>query len=452
MQRASFHGWRSLGVLGLALAACGPVNPSLNQNNTNWNQNNTNWNQNANTNQVGTDGWVVGAVTVQGVVWSPGADQASVRASNKFPIPGAVVAAFTTPPPEAPDQTNCNCLEISDSVPSTLSDKVTGEFSLSLLPDRDYYLLVQKGEFRRVRMIHTPNTPNQVYRLESNPGDPTPPEITLPSRTEDTTGDMIPRIAIIDANYEDMSIMFEALGFDYDGEIDLITDVSGFLGSPTTLADYNLIIAPCGENWPGGNAAANLREYVRNGGKLYVDDFNYDFVEQVFPEFLSFYVSDGMFGGGAGPCGTGTSPSGAFNGCNNWSSYDFNGNPGDVDFAAWLALPSVNQGGGIHLQGAWDYLYELGQGVVGWDEDFNTEVLQMPKVWMHNADAVPWGPTNMPATVSFPYYCGKVLYTVYHTHSGSGVDPSQYDLLLQEKIMMYLILDINTCSTGPIVE
>ena len=447
MQRASFHGWRSLGVLGLALAACGPVNPSLNQNNQNWNQN---------ANQNGSDGWVVGAVDVQGIVWSPGADQASVRATNKFPIPGALVAAYTSPPPEAPDQTNCNCLEISDSVPSTMSDKVTGEFSLSLLPDRDYYLLVQKGEFRRVRLIHTPNTPNQVYRLEANPGDPTPPEITLPSRTDDGTGDRIPRIAIIDANYEDQSVMFKALGFDYDGEIDLISDISGFLGSPATLAEYNLIIAPCGENWPGGNnAAANLKEYVKNGGKLYVDDFNYDFVEQVFPEFLSFYVSY-SFTGSTGTCGTGPSVSSAYNDCNNWEMYNFNGNPGDTDFAAWLALPSVNAGGTIQLEDAWDYLYELGQGEVGTDPENGTgpngEVYMTPKVWMYNADSVPWGGSNVPATVSFPYYCGKVLYTVYHTVSTSGEEPSNYDLLLQEKIMMYLILDINTCSTGPIVE
>jgi hypothetical protein len=51
--------------------------------------------------------------------------------------------------------------------------------------------------------------------------------------------------------------------------------------------------------------------------------------------------------------------------------------------------------------------------------------------------------------VSWPYYCGKVLYTVYHTHSG-WEEP--YELLLQEKIMMYLIMEIQTCSTGPIVE
>ena len=78
----------------------------------------------------------------------------------------------------------------------------------------------------------------------------------------------------------------------------------------------------------------------------------------------------------------------------------------------------------------------------------NGEIYQEPKVWMYNNDATPSG-THTPATVSWPYYCGKVLYTVYHTHSGFD---TPYRLLLQEKIMMYLIMEIQTCSSGPIVR
>ena len=51
--------------------------------------------------------------------------------------------------------------------------------------------------------------------------------------------------------------------------------------------------------------------------------------------------------------------------------------------------------------------------------------------------------------MSWPYYCGRVLYTVYHTHSGSG--GTDYQLLLQEKIMMYLIMEVQTCATEPMV-
>jgi len=70
----------------------------------------------------------------------------------------------------------------------------------------------------------------------------------------------------------------------------------------------------------------------------------------------------------------------------------------------------------------------------------------LPKVWMYNQDGASFD-THPPATVSWPYYCGRVLYTVYHTHSGV-----ESHLLVQEKIMMYLIMEIQTCSTGPIVR
>jgi len=67
-------------------------------------------------------------------------------------------------------------------------------------------------------------------------------------------------------------------------------------------------------------------------------------------------------------------------------------------------------------------------------------------VWMYNKDSSPAG-TMAPATVAWPFYCGRVAYTVYHTEANGGAE-----LLLQEKIMMYLIMEVQTCSTGPIVD
>jgi hypothetical protein len=245
-----------------------------------------------------------------------------------------------------------------------------------------------------------------------------------------------------------MSVMFEAMGFLYDGA-DVVEVSPSIVNDRAQLDQYNLIVVPSGENWPGGNGGV-LKQWVQDGGKLYVDDFNYDFVEQVWPEFLSWYVVDGGFmGGSTGPCATSSTPGTAFNSCNNWSLYEFNGDPGDPDFAAWLALPGVNQGAPLVLEGAWDYLYDVGEGIVGKDDEClgncgpNGEVYLFPKVWMYNADGTSFD-SHPPATVSWPYYCGKVLYTVYNTHSGSA---TAGELLIQEKIMMYLIMDSRRCAS-----
>jgi len=107
----------------------------------------------------------------------------------------------------------------------------------------------------------------------------------------------------------------------------------------------------------------------------------------------------------------------------------------------------VNQGNPLVLEEAWDIISGLGPGEIGIDATCGTgpngEVYREPAVWMYDADNGPVGPMA-PATVSWPYHCGRVGYTVYHTVGGGGSS-----LLLQEKIMMYLILRLQSCAVGP---
>ncbi len=400
-------------------------------------------------------------VTIRGTIWSPGADNPAVLENNRFPIPGAAVIAYTSRPADIPQERYCNeCVEIPVGTPNTLSDPITGEFELRLTAGMTYFLTVQKGEFRRVREYTVPDTAGQTVDLTWDANGPRPELTTLPNRTNLEGGDNIPKIAMIRGGYENMRPMFDVLGFEYDHDqydFDIYCawnplsacpgpGVNTLLNDPATLNQYNLIIVSCGEDWPGGSAQAadNLRQWVMDGGSLYVDDFNYDFVERPWPDFLSWYVSmggeeddDDRVCADGGNEGVGH--------CNNWSEYDFDGAASDVpDFAAWLELPEVNRGEPLRLFAAWDYIHGIGAGLVGVDES-GAEIRQPPRVWMYNENSVPFGDFHVPATVSWPYYCGRALYTVYHTHSsGAGAD---YELLLQEKIMMYLIMEVQTCAT-----
>lgn len=447
------YSWPSRLVIGLAvvaLGACGAVGASV-HNNQNGNQNG---NQNQNTNYNPADaGPVGGLVHVKGVVWSPGADLSTTLENNRFPIPGAAVIAYPGPPPEMHQGTYCNeCVEIPTSAPNAITE-VDGSFQLDLLPNVTYYLTIQKGEFRRVTQYTTPDAPDEVWEISYTPGQARPAELTLPAKTDLNAGDNAPKIGVIHGMYEDMSSLFDSLGMTYGG-MDVVEVSSDIIRNASELQKYNVLIVTCGDDWSGTDTDT-LRSWVEGGGKLYVDDFNYDFVEQVWPDFLSWYQEDdNSFNGGMGACGEG-SP-GMTGECNNWSEYDFNGDPGDPTFAQWLAVPDVNRGSSIYLVEAWDYLYNLGEGIVGVADECptphcgpNGEVYMEPKVWMYNNDGTSFA--NHPAaTVSWPYYCGKVLYTVYHTTGGMG--DTHAELLLQEKIMMYLIMEIQTCSSGPVVQ
>ncbi|MBU1244917.1 hypothetical protein KKD52_07275 [Myxococcota bacterium] len=407
------------------------------------NQNNNNINNTNNTQHM---------FTLRGKVWGPGADNASMLDVNRIPVPQALVAAYSYEPPDPTPLPGglCNqCVDVPNGVIHAFSD-TDGSFELFLYPNTNYWLVVQKGEFRRVTQ-YTAGGLDEVEDLEPAAGLPRNPTTTLPNRFNPNLKQWIPKILVVEGTYEQMDLLFESMGFDYGVEIVVVSDssASGIFNDMNQLRQYNLIVTTCGDDasyLTTATARANLRQYVYEGGKLYVDDFSYDFAEQPFPEFLNF-MADGS------TCGMGTSAPGTVGDCNNWSSYSPMGTPGDPYLDAWLGI--INPGGTIELLAAWDIIHSMNPGLQGECEDdmdpncVDGNYIGPPKVWMYGD----WsGYTHNPVTVSWNYYCGKVLYTVYHTHSGSGGTGWDYALILQEKIMMYLIMEIQTCTDPVIVE
>ncbi|PKN22712.1 MAG: hypothetical protein CVU65_14860 [Deltaproteobacteria bacterium HGW-Deltaproteobacteria-22] len=453
----------------LSLVACddGSKKSGFNSNNVNNTNNTNNTNNINNINNVNNTQMAI----IRGRVWSPGSDDPMVDDNNRMPVPGALVAIYTSGIDAPPDGNYCNeCVELPEGLPHVFTD-ADGAFEILIYPNTTYNLLVQKGEFRRVTQINV-GGPGEVMDLNSPAGMPSNVMTTLPNLHDPGNGAWMPRIAVIKGGYEDMSIMFEALGFAYDGARVIEVDPAGAFGippppseadellaDPVELAKYNIIVITCGgatNSLTEGTEAGNLREWVRGGGKLYVDDFSYDWAEQNWPEFLSYYQEAGSQGAdGMGVCGDGNPSSMGI--CNNWTSYSPTGYPQDQLLTDWLALPEVNRGSGISLQAAWNIIHELGKGPIGVCEDdmmpdcIDGIYYAEPKVWMRG-DA-PSNHPNAPMTVSWNYYCGKILYTVYHTHSESGgsTDPKQYQLIIQEKIMMYLIMEIQTCTKPNII-
>jgi hypothetical protein len=170
---------------------------------------------------------------------------------------------------------------------------------------------------------------------------------------------------------------------------------------------------------------------VRQGGRLFVTDHSYDFVEQVFPEFIEFEGAQGAPPGQPEPhdaaeLGPATD--------------SVRATVLDKDLKAWLALPEVGAllpSGEVNLLGfldSWAIMKSVNEKAGG-------------RVWVTAPMVGPGGNVVRPLTATYDFRdtdgkgCGRVLFTSYHTHGDAP------QLLPQERILEYLILEIGACGS-----
>lgn len=225
--------------------------------------------------------------------------------------------------------------------------------------------------------------------------------------------------ASLDSSYPD----FDALFSDGDGD------------SKPDINNYDIVFINCGTNYEyllsDPSKVQILREYVQNGGRLYVTDLSYDFVEQVFPEFIDFYLSDStpeadpesMDVAQQGSGGITTEADVKDNMMKEWlkivSCVNTMDNPVDcID-------PST---GKVHIEG-----FLPGWAVMNGPHTSKTSEV---KIWVEGTVdfGYPLVTDIKPLTVSFPFGSGKVLFTSYHTEAAPITG-----LLPQERILQYLV-------------
>ncbi len=387
-----------------------------------------------------------GFFTVSGRVWSPGADNPLVQETNWFPIARATVSAYLTEPP-APAPLPVGLCMPCEVLPAGTPFAVTepdGSFELQLQPNTTYWLLVQKGHFRRVSQITTANA-GAVDNLEPSPGLPRNPITTLPNQTIPASRQWIPKILIVEGNYEMLGKIFETLGFMYGTEITIVNDDASYnlFNDIDQLREYQVIIATSGDDasyLTNSAIRSNLQQYVYDGGILIADDFAYDFTEQPFPEFVSYYESGGV-------CGDGLNAPATIGECNNWSSYSPSVTAGDPTLNLWIN--HVNGGSAFAFQGVWNIIHGLTAGLQGNCNDLNDPYcidgnwLAPPKVWLNGS----WSTySNHPLSVSWNYYCGRVFYSAVKSFSSGPQTGYDYLLPLQEKVLLYLLLEMQECA------
>jgi hypothetical protein len=232
------------------------------------------------------------------------------------------------------------------------------------------------------------------------------------------------------------------------------------------MRKYHIIFFPCSTDvddtlLSNQTVLKNIRQFVAEGGKLYVTDWSGETADNAFPPQLT--LGDGGFGGGIDAVGTYdpialtgtlTTP-----GTADGSLYTaMDGKAVDQDLNAWLGLQMgpTEDGAGITLYTPdhftvvdnWNWISKLNSVMKGTDMD-GLPVYDDPKAWLTGSDQVGHGPHPLAVTYE-PAGCGKVLYSTFQT-SGSSASESHAGLMPQERVLLFLIMEISACTQNPVI-
>jgi hypothetical protein len=222
------------------------------------------------------------------------------------------------------------------------------------------------------------------------------------------------------------------------------------------LAEYDIVFIPCSgvdtDVLHDQQVLANLKEYVTLGGKLYVTDWSGSWEDNVFPEQVRYTAAEDTLPDAYNPTTErwDVGRLGVTHGPMHYDAED--GHVIDTPMFDWLdgqVGPDEQTGGQtqfdasrFRVMGNYNIVEEVVATPVGLDADGNT-VIDSPKVFVRGT--TPNGP-DRPLTLTFqPAGCGRVLYSTYHT-----TDTRHVGMVPQERILLYLIMEITVCREEPV--
>jgi hypothetical protein len=224
-------------------------------------------------------------------------------------------------------------------------------------------------------------------------------------------------------------------------------NVDEFLTDADLMSEYDIIFINCGidESSLAGNVdvQTNLMTYVSDGGKLYVTDWSYGFLENTFPWFINFYQGgeDHEHAETYGEALEGT------------GGITVDADVKDSVLADWLDHVAVNNGslkntcqidesdvdatvGARNIDGT----ITIGGFLDGWalaqgkHEGFSEDVTVHLKGIVSGQDGV----ADYPLTLSTDFGDGKLLYSSYHT----AHDCPTTGFWPQERVLQYLVFEL----------
>ena len=414
------------------------------------------------------------AVDLTGTVWAPGNAPGQVPAGQEIPVAGAVVYVAQAEPAPPPDHVTCT--PCTDTPSGAVVSDAKGHFTLRA-PAGSYWLVIQKAQFRIDQQI----TLSSATTLDAS-------KTTLPSVRDPAHGTWIPRIALVLGYPGDrMEAVLGKLGIgavDGNGDfvpdsavgtIDVYDDDAGGIFSPgrslgigepdvstlvtdlDTMKQYDIIFFPCdvsgdhnAELLGQRQVRQNLYDYVAAGGRLYVADYAGEWVDNIFPGEVQLGPGQDT-PASAYDRTTGTWDSSRFGDADGQPEYASHAQAADPGLAQWLD-GQVGPDGPISAAsftalGNWNRIESLNDVPIGNDTS-GQPVVDSPTAYV-TGTTPGWGDGSArPLMATYePAGCGRVMYSTFHTTPDSHVG-----LLPQERVMVYLLLEIGVCKEGPVVD
>jgi hypothetical protein len=347
-----------------------------------------------------------------------------VMPEGTIPLSDALVYLSPTLPDAIPTGAYCDKCVLLDSYAFTYS-RPDGTFDLPAYQAGDQFIVVQKGQFRRVRPIKV-SPGNQAVD----------PQLTrLPGKTDAALNDTTPRMLIWPGTWDHVEKSLKKIGLTDFEKFEPGFDFGAYATKMKALPNYHIVFLPCSgtvkEQGMGGGPACEVsvdpqlktavKDFVAKGGKLYVSDWSYEYVRQGWPGAISWVGENSTLGSACQPGGA-DAP----------AQFD------DPSLRDWMSAIGESN---ASLKSAWSSIDKV-NAIQGIDENGNP-FTQTPKVWA----SVKYGSASRPATVSFQDRCGRVLYSTYHAE-GSDSAFGQSDFLAQEKALMHILLEVGIC-VGP---
>ncbi len=396
---------------------------------------------------------------LSGRVWLPG-HSPTQSPSDPIPVFGAVVYLSSVRPEPIPQGVFCEkCVDAPSNAQYSSHD---GSFSISAVPGT-YWLVIQKGQWRLEQQI---TIGEGALAL-------TDAQTTLPSDHDPANGLWIPKIAIVLGTNDNIEDVLGKVGFDSmngndfvdvaGSEVTVFTSASQLLGNLDTLRQFHIVFFPCNTGIGDfgvpelSNQAAldNVRRYVNEGGKLYVTDWSGEVMDRPFPPQITLGDSGADSVGTYDPINFGGTLTTM--GDSDGSSYTSNDAEAvDDDLNAWLGqqiapTPSSTTPTPINpdlfsVAGNWNWISATTPVLVGEDLE-GLPVYDEPYAWVIGSGPSTGG-QKKPLSVTFePTGCGRVLFSTYQTANGNhaGLHP-------QERVLLFLIMEVGVCSDAPIVD
>lgn len=371
-------------------------------------------------------------------------------------------------PEEFPPEVSCEvCNRPVGGAPVTQAvTDVDGMFELRRVPVTERTpIVIQKGRWRKVVYAHVGRCVKQGLSAD---------ETRLPRNKVEGS---LPRMAVAVGEWDSIECVLKHIGLDQseftsplqNGAVHLYDNEESGSGAPggvnvsnlftdlSKLIKYNVVFVNCSGT---SNARTllrdpqvlkNIEEYVRRGGRMYVTDYSYDFIQQV-PEFAPFIcyndkeactvTTPHSFNTATHPGKTATETL--------FTAQVDETHPGGAALTRWLsALPQPTLGGKVRIEDPISTFVLIRQ--------MAQDLVKHPStVWLR----APLGGMTRPVTVTFDYpageaACGRVLYSSYHTreHDDHSVTFPRYcpsgNMLPQEHVLEYLIFELSSCINPP---